>query len=233
MGKSILNWADEFVDLPCQVKDAIARRSIVRTYSNNSVIYLQEDDAKSIHFVVSGYVRLSYLMEDGTAILYSIVPPGHSFGELAVLDRGRYPDTASAVGTTQVLSAKPELIGGNYSGHDEVQVALSKLVMKRYRTYIDATKGLFLKTLQARLALSLLRLVDTLAETTKYCGAQKMCLGPSVNQSDLGAMARGTRGNINRILKSWQSNNWIAIERRKIIILDRQSLLDLTYEDQE
>ncbi|MEL7389573.1 MAG: Crp/Fnr family transcriptional regulator [Pseudomonadota bacterium] len=231
MGKHVINWSEEFADLPRPVMDSIVQKSVIRTFSNNSIIYFQEDDATSFHFVISGHVRLSYLMEDGTAILYTIVPPGHSFGELGVLDQGQYPDTASAIGTTQILSVKADLNGGSHNYSSQLETALGRLIAKRYRTYIDVTKGLYLKTLQARLAQSLLRLVDSLGEKAKYQGREVACLGPAVNQSDLGSMARGTRGNINRTLKGWELNDWVAIENRRILILDRQAIQNLTYDE--
>lgn len=231
MGKHVIDWSEEFAELPRLVKDSIFQKSVTRTFSNNGIIYFQEDDATSFHFVISGHVRLSYLMEDGTAILYTIVPPGHSFGELGVFDRGQYPDTASAIGKTQILSVKADTASLVDRCGGQLQNALSKLIAKRYRTYIDVTKSLYLKSLQARLAQSLLRLVDSLGETAIYHGKEVACLGSAVNQSDLGSMARGTRGNINRTLKGWEMNNWIAIENRKIIILDRQSIIDLTFDD--
>ncbi|MEL6681601.1 MAG: Crp/Fnr family transcriptional regulator [Pseudomonadota bacterium] len=231
MGKHVIDWSDEFSELPGPVKESIFSKSVTRTFSNNGIIYLQEDEATSFHFVISGHVRLSYLMEDGTAILYTVVPPGHSFGELGVFDGGQYPDTASAIGPTKILSVKASAAADAGRNHGQLQAALSKLIAKRYRAYIDVTKGLYLKSLQARLAQSLLRLVDSLGETAIYRGERVACLGSAVNQSDLGSMARGTRGNINRTLKGWELNNWIAIESRKILILDRQAILDLTFDD--
>lgn len=231
MGQHVIDWSDEFATLSRPVKNSIVQRSVTRTFSNNGIIYFQEDDATSFHFVVSGHVRLSYLMEDGTAILYTIVPPGHSFGELGVFDNGQYHDTASAIGKTQILSVKADVNSVSDTCGGQLQNALSKLIAKRYRTYIDVTKSLFLKSLQARLAQSLLRLVDSLGETATYQGSAVACLGSAVNQSDLGSMARGTRGNINRTLKGWETNNWIAIENRKILILDRQAILNLTYDE--
>jgi len=227
----LIQWSEEFSDLPQQAKETIVQKSAVRTFSNNGIIYLQEDDATSFHFVVSGYVRLSYLMEDGTAILYTVVPPGHSFGELGVFDQGYYPDTASAIGNTRILSVKADFTTQSNMYGGQLQNALSKLIAKRYRTYIDVTKSLYLNNLPARLAQSLLRLVDSLGERAIHEGRDVPCLGSAVNQSDLGSMARGTRGNINRTLKSWERNNWIAIQNRKILILNRTSIENLTLDD--
>ena len=53
------------------------------------------------------------------------------------------------------------------------------------------------------------------------------CLGPVVSQRDLGAMARGTRENVNKIMKTWEKAGLIAQEDRHILILDRDALDDI------
>ncbi len=227
----MLKWSEEFEALPKQAKEMIVQRSATRTFSNNNIIYLQEDDATSFYFVLSGHVRLSYIMEDGSAILYTVVPAGQSFGELGVFDRGTYTDTASAIGDVRVLSVRTELFEKATMFKQDLQSALSRLIAKRYRTYIEVTKSLYLNNLPARLAQSLLRLVDDLGETEDYEGVRVPCLGSAVNQSDLGSMARGTRGNVNRTLKSWEREGWIAVENRRVFVLDRYPLEGLALDE--
>ncbi|MEI2384495.1 Crp/Fnr family transcriptional regulator [Breoghania sp. JC706] len=220
----MLHWLPDYDDLTADVKSAIVKSSYKTVYNKNSVIYLQEDTADKFYIVLSGYVRLSYIMEDGTAILYAIVPPGESFGELGVFDRSLYTDTASTIGTVSVLVVNADVFHTRDSCGQEIRAALSDLIATRYRTYIDVTKSLYLTSLSARLALSLLRLTTSLGHTMEYKGRVVPYLGTMVTQSDLGAMARGTRGNVNRVLKSWERDGLIVAQDRKIIILDPEGL---------
>ncbi|KZM46166.1 cAMP-binding protein [Labrenzia sp. OB1] len=193
-------------------------------YTNNGVIYLQEDRADKLYIVLSGYVRLSYIMEDGSTILYAIVPPGQSFGELGVYDWSVYMDSATAIGDVSVFSVRAEVFHSDISGNSSPKDALSTLIVDRYKTFIDVTRCLHLSNLPARLAASLLRLVESLGQTTDYRGRNCPSLGAMVTQSDLGAMARGTRGNVNRVLRKWILDGLVAIEDRKIILLDPDGL---------
>ncbi|PTW56658.1 CRP-like cAMP-binding protein [Breoghania corrubedonensis] len=220
----MLHWLPDYDELNADVKSAIARSSYKTVYNKNSVIYLQEDSADKFYIVLSGYVRLSYIMEDGTAILYAIVPPGESFGELGVFDRSFYTDTASTIGTVSVLVVNADIFHTADSCGREIRAALSDLIASRYKTYIDVTKSLYLTSLSARLALSLLRLTMSLGHTMEYKGRVVPFLGTMVTQSDLGAMARGTRGNVNRVLKTWEREGLIVAQDRKIIILDPEGL---------
>lgn len=220
----MIHWLPEHSELASKVKEVFLKSSVRQVFSNNGIIYLQEDPADTFYIVLSGYVRLSYLMEDGTAILYAIVPPGQSFGELGVFDRSVYTDTASAIGSVSVLAVRSEVFHSAASHGSELRSALSALIVDRYKTYIDVTKCLYFGSLSARLAMSLLRLVKSLGQKTEIKGRTCHYLGTMVTQSDLGAMARGTRGNVNRVLKKWERDGLILIQDRKIILLDPDEL---------
>lgn len=54
------------------------------------------------------------------------------------------------------------------------------------------------------------------------------CLGPVITQRDLGYMARGTRENVNKTLRSWEKEGWIKLEDRHLLMLDRDALEDFS-----
>lgn len=222
--KEMMHWPVENDTFDADLREMFLKNAARSVYRKNSVIYLQEDKADKLYIVLSGYVRLSYIMEDGSTILYAIVPPGQSFGELGVYDWSVYMDSATAIGDVSVLSVRAEAFHSNISSDPRPMDALSALIVDRYKTFIEVTKSLHLSSLTARLAISLLRLVNSLGQTTVYDGRRCPFLGPMVTQSDLGAMARGTRGNVNRVLKKWALDGLVAIEDRKIILLDPDGL---------
>lgn len=219
--------------LSSRCKDLILKQGKVASYSDNKIIYLQEDRADRFFIVISGYVRLSYILENGATILYGIVPPGQSFGELGVYDRSEYTDTASAVGSVSVLSVRADLFHSRCDSDEELRSALSALIAERYKAYIDITKALYLGNLSARLAMSLLSLARSFNQTMAVGGRQYPYVGSMVTQTDLGAMARGTRGNVNRLLKRWERGKLILMRDRRIILLDPDGLELLTLRNGE
>jgi CRP-like cAMP-binding protein len=223
--------ASEFAQLGGDAKSALLGALVRRNYSTNDFIYLQDDDAEQLYFIRSGYVRLSYLMEDGSAILYGILPPGESFGELGIFEGGTHCDMATAVGEVTVASVPAHLFRSLGARHPEINAAVARVVARRYRSYLALTRMLSLKTLAARLAQALLRLADGLGTRTEIAGREVPCIGPMVTQADLGLMARGARGNVNRALKAWERAGWIAIHDRCIAILDRAKLEALSLQE--
>lgn len=222
----------EFAQLSAEAKAALGAAFVRRNYRENDFIYLQDDDAEHLYFIRSGYVRLSYLMEDGSAILHGILPPGETFGELGIFEGGTHCDMATAVGHVIVASVPIQVFRQLEARHPEIGAAVGRAVARRYRSYLALTRMLSLKTLAARLAQALLRLADGLGTKTRYKEREYPCIGSMVTQTDLGLMARGARGNVNRALKSWERSGWIAIQDRSIVILDRARLDGLSFREE-
>lgn len=223
--------ASEFGRLDEALRSALDRAATYRMLSPNEFIYLQDDDADYLYFARSGHVRLSYLLEDGSPILFGVVSPGESFGELGVFEAARYYDMATSIGTSSVYCIPAGSFRTLSARHPELSLALGRTIAKRYRSYIMLTRILGLKTLPARLSQCLLRIADGLNDRTRHGDRDVLQVGGFVTQSDLGLMARGARGNVNRALKSWEKEGWIGMRDRTILILDRASLEAIAVED--
>ncbi|WP_407048059.1 Crp/Fnr family transcriptional regulator [Methyloraptor flagellatus] len=211
---------------------ALMENSFRKTYSHNEYVYLQDDEVIGLHVVASGHIRLSYLMEDGTAVIYRILPKGECFGELAVFDRGNQCDMATSLGESVVLTVPIRTFRDLAKRYPEIEAALGHLVADRYRDYVELTRILSLSSLSARLSQSILRLVDKLGTTAVVKGRKVPAIGSIVTQSDLGLMARGARGNVNRTLKEWEQRGWVAVRDREILILDREKLNAVSFNDE-
>lgn len=221
----------EFGRLDDDVRLAMDRVAQVRVLAPNEFIYLQEDEAKYLYFVRSGHVRLSYLLEDGSVTLFAVAPPGDSFGELGVFESGLSYDMATSIGTSSIYCIPSSAFRTLVSRSPQLDIALARTIAARYRSYISLTRILGLKTLPARLSQCLLRVADGLDDRVSFGGRTVCRVGSFVTQSDLGLMARGARGNVNRALKSWEKDEMIAIQDRSILILDRSGLEAIAIND--
>lgn len=209
----------------------LERTAQKRRFEHNGFIYLQDDTATHLYFVVSGHVRISSLLEDGTAVLHAILPAGESFGELGVFEESTYCDMATAIGPSTVAGIALPVLRTLGERHPDVRDALARAVARRYRGYVMLTRDLSLKTLAARLAQAVLRLASQIGTRTPFRGRPVRTIAGLVTQSDLGLMARGSRGNVNRVLKTWERAGWIAIVDRCILILDPCQLEALAVQD--
>jgi len=216
--------SSEFAQASDEARNALSAALSRRTYANNEVVYLQEEEAQNLYFVISGHIRLSYVMDDGSAILYAILPPGDSFGELGIFDGGAHCDMAMGIGNAVVGSVSAKKFGALCERFPNLHKSIALLVARRYRSYIELTRMMSIKTLQGRVAQALLWLADGLGTAAIHCDRNVPCVGPVVTQSDLGLMARGARGSVNRVLKTWERAGWLVVEDRTILIVNRAAL---------
>jgi CRP/FNR family cyclic AMP-dependent transcriptional regulator len=199
----------------------------------NESIYIQEDPAEYLYIVISGYVRISYILEDGNCLLLGIVPPGEGFGELGVYEGENHTETAAAMGDVCVARIRADVFRDRMMQQHEVQSFLAQLLARRYRWYLQSTRNLSLSSLSARLSQVLLFLCKGIGRSTEIDGKSYLYLPSMITQSDLGAMARGTRGNVNRLLKKWEREGWVLLEQRRIVILKRWQLEALINEEED
>jgi CRP/FNR family transcriptional regulator, cyclic AMP receptor protein len=200
-----------------------------RSLSANTVVYFQDDPASNFYFIERGHVRLTHIMEDGSVALYAIIPAGASFGEAGSFDPAGYCDTATTIDAADVLVVEMNWIDREGRVYDELRRLLTRLISARHRAHIEVTRALYLPNLTSRLALAILRLLDTLGNSLRYQNRIVPVLGPVVTQRDLGAMARGTRENVNKILRVWISEGIVVVEDRHIILTNRAKLESIAF----
>lgn len=172
-------------------------------------------------------------MEDGSVILHDVLPPDAVFGELSILDQSTHPDMATAAGRVSVLFLPATALLSLVSLHPALAQALRGAVASRYRAYIDLTRDLSLQSLSGRLAQTLIRVADRVGRHVVHDGRRAQTIGTIITQTDLGLLARGSRGNVNRTLQTWQRAGWIALRERSIVVLDRGALSSLASKDQD
>ena len=150
--------------------------------------------------------------------------PANSFGELGIFDGGVHCDMAMGIGNAVVGSVSARKFSALCERFPNLQKCIALLVAQRYRSYIELTRMMSIKTLQGRVAQALLGLADGLGTEAIHCGRKVPSVGPVVSQSDLGLMARGARNSVNRILKIWERAGWLAIKDRSILIVNRAAI---------
>jgi CRP/FNR family cyclic AMP-dependent transcriptional regulator len=215
-------------ELGREVIDFIRPHLSVQSYHANNVVYFQGDQTNSLYFVTRGYVRLSYISEDGTVTLHSIVPPGRSFGEAGAFDNSGFVDSAFTATQTELIALNLGWLNDLSVPAAKMQAYVARLIARRLRDHVEFTRALYRPILVQRLSHSLLRLLDLMGNEIRYRGQMYRCLGPVVTQRDLGSMARGTRENVNKMLRKWHDDGILALEDRHIIVLDETRLQGLT-----
>lgn len=219
-----------FAGVDKDVLDRLERLSINSYFQADQIIYSHDDPTSHLHIVVSEFVKISYLLADGSIVLHDVLPPGGTFGGLSLHAQMNFSDIATTIGPTIVMSIPLSVLSDHCRRCPSLEAAIGRAIVARYRDYLRAVHDLSLQNLQARLARSLIRLADRLNMKTRHLGREVQIIESMVTQSDLGLMARGSRGNVNRTLQLWQRSGWILLRDRTILILNRRALIDTVLE---
>ncbi|MDE2127861.1 MAG: Crp/Fnr family transcriptional regulator [Armatimonadetes bacterium] len=85
---STLESTDLFRTLPQAVLQKIAATARARTYPAGEAIVHQEDPGQTLYVVLSGTVKVSTTLPDGSAVFLALLAAGDTFGELSLIDTG-------------------------------------------------------------------------------------------------------------------------------------------------
>lgn len=86
---------------------SLAQASRVVRSSKGSTIFMEGDEADGLRVVLSGLVRIWIADRDGRELTLSLVEPGETFGEIALLDGLPRSANANAIEPTECLLTPP------------------------------------------------------------------------------------------------------------------------------
>ncbi len=90
-------------NLPDQLIDTLLAKSSVRHFGRGETVFLQGEEARVIHIVLDGWVKLYRVAPNGNEAIVNVFTRSHSFGEAVAFKNGNYPVSAEAVTETKLL----------------------------------------------------------------------------------------------------------------------------------
>ncbi|MBM4421527.1 MAG: Crp/Fnr family transcriptional regulator [Chloroflexi bacterium] len=187
----------------------------LRTFKRGEAIFHKDDVGTHLYLVIEGSVKIALPGEFGQEALVALMRPGEFFGELALFDQA--PRSANAVAleeTRAALLARDDFLTFLESHPQAVRLVLEALA-RTIRRLSDRVEDLIFLDVPSRVAKYLLDL-------GQVQGGEKPEL--NLTQDELAAFTGASRVSVNRVLGDLERRNLITIRRRKIAILDPESL---------
>lgn len=205
---------DFIANLPPEARAEAERVFRSFTARRNSYICYPEDEAKTLYYVLKGWVRLFQLGPHEEEITLTVVEAGDVFGEAALLLGERYGVFAEPLVDCELLSAAQEDLHRLASRFPEVQTALILLLSQRLRKTEERLRDLRFKEVLPRLAKALLGAMRS----------GKEGLEVTLSHQDLAHLAGSTRETITKVLGELAMNETIELGYRRILILRPEAL---------
>jgi CRP/FNR family transcriptional regulator, cyclic AMP receptor protein len=197
----------------------LAQSSQMREYARGEVIQYSKPPADVIQFVKMGRVKISTFSPDGKEQVLALLDPGDLFGELAPAQLPA-PVRAEAFDRAIVCSIERTLFEEIVRNTPDVALKVIHALARRLRAAEQEIEDLALRDVPARLASLLLRLAEGYGEEHE----RGVRLSFRLTHQDLAHMIGSTRETVTMTMNRFRDDGLISVDRRTLIILDRERL---------
>ncbi len=203
-----------FGQLSPETLDAIAAAAVQRRYARGEVVFLEGEPCAGLYVLLEGWLRVVKASPAGREQVVRFVAPGESFGEFSVFIGAPNPATVVALEDAVVWLIGREAILGLLERHADLCRAVIEVLALRTQYLVDLVEDLSLRSVEARLARFILdEARDGVLHRRRWA-----------TQAELAARIGTVLDVLNRALGALVDEGLIRMDRRRITILDRESL---------
>jgi CRP-like cAMP-binding protein len=173
----------------------------------DQALFRAGDVGDGCYRIVNGLLKVTIESSSGSERILAFVGPGAIVGEIAVIDRLPRSASVIAVRNSELNFLSLAKFGDFARKRPEIYETLLALLAARLRE-TDGTiaTGTFLP-LRGRVACALL---DLAHDFGKDDGSGRIVICQRIDQTDLAAMAHGSRENVSRILNDWKRRKLVS-----------------------
>src|SRR5262245_40594606 len=199
---------------------ALAERAVERRLARDEILFVAGEEARGMYVIASGALRAFREGVDGREQVIHVERAGATIAELPVFDDKPYPSTVAAEEETTVLFLDKRDVKSLCLAHPQIALAALKLLAGRLRKCAELVEALSLREVDQRLARWLL----TEARSRGRRTADGVEVTLALTNQQIAARIGSVREVVSRALSRLQHNGLIAIDGRRIVISDEQSL---------
>ena len=202
--------------------DAIARvaaLAVPRNYAKGEVIFSQGDRGDALYCVASGRVRISATGAGGQEVFLSIMEPGDTFGEIAVMDGQPRTAGATSLDATRLLVIGRRAFLRLLEQEPHLAIELLRLLCTRLRWISELVEESAFLAGPARLAKRLLVLASLHGRPVATDQLELR-----ISQAELAHFLGIARQLVNHHLREWQRAGWVDLGRGRVTIRNREAL---------
>jgi len=220
----LINCWSWFQFLPDDAKSKLAEQCRLTTADKGEVLYRHNDEVTYIYGLISGGVRIYVASADGAEMTLEEVAAGAWFPHFLHQQTHTYYGNCAATNTSTLVAIPkkdflnigeewPQLFRGLYNEF----VARGPITIGRMEL-------LTLHSLNVRMAVYLLRLLVTRGSSRTDGSYYIESFG---GQTEIANRVGGARQRVNSILKEWERNAIISIERNGLLLIDPNHLVEV------
>jgi CRP/FNR family transcriptional regulator len=203
-----LKGNEYFDDLSDEMLKDITGKMHLREYQRGDVLFWEGDPCEGLHIVESGSAKIFRLSPQGRQYIVRILMEGDTFAEVPTFDGGTNPVNVEALETCHIWVVESEMLRGLIKSHPVFSQKVLTNFGRMLRGMVHKVSEMAFYQVTHRLA----RLIEELPQEKS---------APHLTQEQLAARLGTVREVVARSLKELERSGAIAIEDRRIQIVDK------------
>ena len=188
----------------------------IKTYSKGEIIANEDDECRSLSLVLAGTVEIQRLYSNGKYIVLSRIFEGDVFGEALVFSKAKtYPATVIALSECKVLFINKSDVLKICSNEEKILENFVSLLSDKVFILNSKIKSISFKSIRQKVINYILNEVKKQKDNSIILKNTK---------EEIAALLGIPRPSLSRELINLRDMNYIEFNRKKITILDIESL---------
>ena len=190
-----------------------------RSYAAGEMVYQEGDPADALHLVLRGRVAVMVTSPDGRELTFMVLGRDDVFGEMALLAAdGHRGATVRALEPAETLVIHRRDFDHLRQRHRAFSELLIDILAERVlRLSAQIEEALYLPVQT--------RILRRLVELARTYGQGRVPAVIPLTQEDIAGLAGTARATVNRILRTERNRGTVSLEKRRITVLDLESLV--------
>ncbi|MBX9810649.1 MAG: cyclic nucleotide-binding domain-containing protein [Burkholderiales bacterium] len=188
----------------------------MRSYPRNTFILRAGEETDALYVILSGRVKVLIPDEEGHEVILSVMGPHEFFGEMGLLDDQPRSASVETLEPCEMLRFSKTGFMNCLEDNFELAMVIIHNLVKRLRDADRKIESLALIDVYGRVA----RLLIEMAEDVDG----KWIVQRAPPKQEIAHMIGASREMVSRVMKDLQHKGLIRAEKRKIIVLDRQTM---------
>ena len=216
--KRLLAQVRYFDGLPVSVQRRLMEAAWPRHFDAGQVIYVEGEPAEALFIIERGWVKATRMSPQGREQALRFLHTGGIFGDVAIFTGSPYPGTVTALEAVDLWLIPAADILQLTGENPTLAMAIARRMGERVLEYVELIEDLSLRSVEARVAHTLLRHAIT------KDGQLMIPRYPWTTFDEMATRLGTVRDVLSRTLRALENDGLLRVERSGIILLDPEGL---------
>ena len=212
----VLAGLELFSSLTGQQRKKLAALCVVKPAEKGALLFSEGETAHGLYVMLTGKVKIFRVGPDGREVVLHVFGVGEMFGEVAVFQGRAFPANAECLEAGRTLFLPRSALVDALAEDPSLAMGLLASLSRRLRGFVNKIESLTLMETPQRLAAYLLHFSE------ENGGVESFHL--DVSKALLAGLLGTARETLSRCLARMVEQEYIALEGRKVRILDKEAL---------